>query len=170
MINPRRRRPRLFAHEDDGNDDDSLPTNPMLQRVRMGSRRSLTFKYGAADDDDDDDGDDQESALKRIMKDTLDAGSLDIKSRDKEFYIFLDLKTRYHKSFLDKLRDHTLQGIYPVDALPFDEEEQRICAMDFLDKYGVAYWGTPENREKYLEVHKLTETSELATYPECKEE
>ncbi|RJE22635.1 hypothetical protein PHISCL_05018 [Aspergillus sclerotialis] len=100
-----------------------------------------------------------------ILKETLDSGELTTKSLDREFTNFLDFRDRYHKEFMDNLHRHVQEGSYSIKSLAADGLEQRMCAMSFLDKYGEMYWGTKENREKYLEPDRLAKPEELAIYP-----
>lgn len=105
------------------------------------------------------------------MKASLDYGDLRVRDSDRKFTNFLDLKRRYHNLFLESLCLH-VQGRpgggdgYVIDALLTDEEARRECAMEFLRKYGKLYWGTEENRKKYLVPERLAKPCELAVYPE----
>lgn len=71
---------------------------------------------------------------------------------------------------MDTLQRHAQEGGYSIQSLTTDALEQRLCAMDFLDKYGEMYWGTQGKREKYLKPDRLARPDELAVYPLREEE
>lgn len=104
------------------------------------------------------------------MKASLDCGDLKLRSSDRRFTEFLDLKRKYHKEFLESLRRHVQDGGYSSEALQSDELARESCVADFLDKYGMFYWGTEGNRAKYLKPNMLERPIESAVYPDREEE
>lgn len=135
----------------------------------MASARPRRRSKEAADNDDTD----QYPELMKptnLMKAALDDGEIHAKSPDRDFTRFLDLRSRFHKEFMENLRECALDGRCPVEELIGDEVQLRFCAFDFLDKYGQMYWGTPENRKVYLDPRRLEKHDELAMLPDREEE
>ncbi|OJJ47869.1 hypothetical protein ASPZODRAFT_165960 [Penicilliopsis zonata CBS 506.65] len=131
-----------------------------------GTRSKRTYH---AIDSDSDGTDESYKKAYNVMRNALDEGALTLKSRDRTFTTFLDLKNDHHNEFMTRLREH-VQLAYQWDDLEKDESERRRCATSFVRQYGNTYWGTEENRRKYLLPDSLKDRKALCTYPERKEE
>lgn len=102
---------------------------------------------------------------------TLDSGELKTTNQDRDFTTFLDLKLKYHREFMGRLRALATNGDeYDVDALYNDESEREKCAVEFLQAYGREYWGTDANRKRYLMEERLEDTTGLACLPDREDE
>jgi hypothetical protein len=104
------------------------------------------------------------------MEEALDDGVLRLNMRYRDFTLFLDLKDQYHKEFLTRLTDHTEQLGFEWAMLEQSEEERISCAQSFLGRYGMLYWGTQLNREKFLMEDSRADPASLCLYPERKKE
>lgn len=105
------------------------------------------------------------------MKRFLDEGKLRIHKRDREFTLFLDLDTKYHHEFITNLNNHVYDRGYAWPDMLQQENELRSCAKSFVKRYGRLYWGSEENRRKYLMTDSFDKSPEaMAVYPELKEE
>lgn len=164
MARPRRRR-RI---EDDDDDDDGNSSPEIRPRLR---RRTIENEN---DGDDQDNYNPSSSASSpepiNLIKESLDNGDLKTNHNDRKFTNFLDLQDRYHKEFMDNLQKHVRESDFSMESLAGNELDRRVCAMGFLDKYGEIYWGTKENREKYLQQDRLKKPKALAVYPDREEE
>ncbi|PLB41434.1 uncharacterized protein BDW47DRAFT_122489 [Aspergillus candidus] len=105
-----------------------------------------------------------------MMKIALDNGVLALSKRDREFTTFLDLKNEYHSQFITRLRQHVAHAGSSWSAIFEDEDECVKCAESFAEKFGVEYWGSERNREKYLLKDPLQSPDGLCVYPERKDE
>ncbi|RMJ23676.1 hypothetical protein PHISP_05464 [Aspergillus sp. HF37] len=104
------------------------------------------------------------------MKASLDCGDLKKRSSDRAFTSFLDIKKKYHKEFLESVRQHVQDAGFASDVLRNNELVREACVLDFLGKYGMFYWGTEGSRAKYLNPAMLEKPAESAVYPEREEE
>ncbi|KAE8351854.1 hypothetical protein BDV28DRAFT_149600 [Aspergillus coremiiformis] len=104
------------------------------------------------------------------MKADLDDGRLSSRQRDRKFTTFLDLKFDYHTEFINRLREHVQGEKYEWEQLQSSEAKRRSCAEKFVIKYGMSYWGTEENRRKYLMPAAFEDPASLCTYPELNDE
>ncbi|KAF7116769.1 hypothetical protein CNMCM5793_005326 [Aspergillus hiratsukae] len=107
---------------------------------------------------------------KNAMEEALDDGVLRLNMRYRDFTLFLDLKDQYHKEFLSRLTEHTEHFGFDWAMLEQSEEERRSCAQSFLDLYGMRYWGTQLNRERFLMEDSRADPASLCLYPERKKE
>ncbi|PKY04845.1 hypothetical protein P168DRAFT_326620 [Aspergillus campestris IBT 28561] len=105
-----------------------------------------------------------------MMKIALDNGVLALSKRDREFTTFLNLKNEYHSGFITRLRQHVTYAGSSWSAIFEDEDECVKCAESFAEKFGVEYWGSEANREKYLLKDPLQSPDGLCVYPERKDE
>lgn len=71
--------------------------------------------------------------------------------------------------FIARLREHA-QEESSWARLERDRIERRLCVKGFLEKYGMLYWGSEENRRKYLMAESLADLGSLCVYPEREEE
>lgn len=99
--------------------------------------------------------------LKDFLSQLAPSSSLDV------FRQFFDIKTDYWNQFRDKLKKEVEDNCSWPD-LKDDKSQRRICAKKFLERYGREYWGTPENRRKYLMEERL-EQDGTCLYPENKD-
>lgn len=104
------------------------------------------------------------------MKTALDNGVLALSKRDREFTTFLDLKNEYHGQFIRRLRQHVVHAGLSWSAIFEDDGECVKCAESFAEKFGMEYWGSEENRDKYLLKDPLQSPDSLCVYPEKKNE
>ncbi|RAL08170.1 uncharacterized protein BO97DRAFT_308841, partial [Aspergillus homomorphus CBS 101889] len=104
------------------------------------------------------------------MKADLDKGELKPGKRDRAFTLFLDLKHEYTKRFTDLLKEHVQVHGFTWGELLNSETGRRTCAEIFVDKHGTTYWGSEENRRKYLMPDALQNPYSLCTYPARREE
>lgn len=101
----------------------------------------------------------------------LDNGELTIRKRDREFTLFLDLDAKYYYKFITNLNDHVHDRGYAWPDMLEQENELQSCAREFVKRYGRLYWGSEENRRKYLMPGSFVDSPEaMAVYPELKEE
>jgi hypothetical protein len=91
---------------------------------------------------------------------------LDIHCSDRQFTAALDLKNAFHLEFMARLRSY-VQENYDWEKLVCEKERQ-ICATSFVEQHRVQYWGTEENRRKYLMGKCLEGPADLCTFPERK--
>lgn len=105
-----------------------------------------------------------------MMKTALDNGVLALSKRDREFTTFLDLKNEYHSQFISRLRQHVSDVGLSWSALFENEDGCVKCAESFAEKFGMEYWGSEANREKYLLKDPLQSPDSLCVYPERKDE
>ncbi|PWY95676.1 hypothetical protein BO94DRAFT_541792 [Aspergillus sclerotioniger CBS 115572] len=110
------------------------------------------------------------SSMEESMKDLLDRGEVKPSWRDKQFVHFLDLKEAYGREFLARVKEHTESTGFSWADLAKFENERRTCAKMFVDKFGMTYWGTSENRQKYLQEECLADPDTLCKYPERRDE
>lgn len=69
------------------------------------------------------------------------------------------------------LRKYVQREGYVGDVLVNDEGARRRCAMGFLGKVGMVYWGSEEGRKKFLIPESLEAGYDgLAVYPEREDE
>ncbi|KAL2002616.1 hypothetical protein VTN02DRAFT_6378 [Thermoascus thermophilus] len=103
------------------------------------------------------------------LKSAIEQGVLTTTSTYREFMTFLDLKHEYHNGFKTLLADHVTEKKHSWERLFASKAERQTCATGFADEFGMRYWGTEENRAKYLLRESLADT-DLFTYPERREE
>lgn len=103
------------------------------------------------------------------LKSAIEQGVLTTTSTYREFMTFLDLKHDYHSGFKTLLVDYVTEKKHSWEKLFANEVERQICATGFADEFGMQYWGTEENRKKYLLQESLADT-DLLTYPERRAE
>ncbi|GIC94160.1 uncharacterized protein Aud_010655 [Aspergillus udagawae] len=111
-----------------------------------------------------------EHTKKNAMEEALDDGVLRLNMRYRDFTLFLDLKDQYHKEFLSRLTEHTEQFGFVWGTLEQSKQERISCAESFLGRYGMLYWGTELNREKFLMKDSREDPASLCVYPERKKE
>ncbi|KAE8148011.1 hypothetical protein BDV25DRAFT_142187 [Aspergillus avenaceus] len=104
------------------------------------------------------------------MKDFLDEGKLNLKSRDRKFTTFLDLKMDHHSDFIHRLREHVQHYGYEWSELLASENERYACAESFVEQHGFNYWGSEASRKKYLLEEAIKDPACLTTYPERRDE
>lgn len=94
-------------------------------------------------------------------------GSMTAKSRLDEFRRFFDLKQEAWRDFRGKLHSiiYELYSWEQVQQL----DTRYACAAEFLKRFGNQYWGTPENREKYLMDEHLG-SDDFCIYPDHRAE
>ncbi|GIJ84554.1 hypothetical protein Asppvi_003401 [Aspergillus pseudoviridinutans] len=107
---------------------------------------------------------------KNAMEEALDDGVLRLNMRYRDFTLFLDLKDQYHKEFLSRLTEHTEQFGFEWGMLEQSKQERMSCAESFLGRYGMLYWGTELNRERFLMKDSREDPASLCVYPERKKE
>lgn len=100
------------------------------------------------------------SVLEDALKDLSAKSTLDM------FRVFFDIKHEYWKAFRERLHQFVTTNS-SWDIILKDVNQRRVCAEEFLQEVGVEYWGTPENREKYLE-EKSIESGQVCIYPDDK--
>ncbi|RAH70740.1 uncharacterized protein BO66DRAFT_450611 [Aspergillus aculeatinus CBS 121060] len=105
-----------------------------------------------------------------VMKAGLDQGALKPGSIDRDFTKFLDLKSAHQRKFLESLRDHVHFRGFEWGELLNSEATRRTCAEIFVDSVGRTYWGTEENRRKYLMEDSFNDPNALCVYPDRREE
>ncbi|OOF90035.1 hypothetical protein ASPCADRAFT_179858 [Aspergillus carbonarius ITEM 5010] len=110
------------------------------------------------------------SSMEETMKDLLDRGEVKPSWRDKQFVHFLDLKEAYGREFLARVKEHAESTGFSWADLAKFENERRTCAKMFVDNFGMAYWGTPANRQKYLQEECLDDPDTLCVYPDRRDE
>ncbi|PYI03614.1 hypothetical protein BO78DRAFT_431964 [Aspergillus sclerotiicarbonarius CBS 121057] len=110
------------------------------------------------------------SSMEETMKDLLDRGEVKPSWRDKQFVHFLDLKEAYGREFLARVKEHAESTGFSWADLAKFENERRTCSKMFVDKFGMTYWGTPANRQKYLQEECLADPDTLCVYPDRREE
>ncbi|RAL00533.1 uncharacterized protein BO80DRAFT_476056 [Aspergillus ibericus CBS 121593] len=110
------------------------------------------------------------SSIEETMKDLLDRGEVKPSWRDKQFVHFLDLKEAYGREFLARVKEHAESTGFSWADLARSENERRTCAKMFVDRFGITYWGTPANRQKYLQEECLADPDTLCVYPDRREE
>ncbi|KAL4916988.1 hypothetical protein BDW62DRAFT_218360 [Aspergillus aurantiobrunneus] len=88
---------------------------------------------------------------------------LAICKRDRDFTNLLDLKHEHHSTFLKRLRTH-VEFFHTWKELRDSAAARELCISQFLDIYGVEYWGV-QNRTKYIMSDSLTRGDEVH-YPE----
>lgn len=94
-------------------------------------------------------------------------GSLAVKSKLDEFRRFFDLKLEVWREFRDNLHSIITEQFSWIKAQ--DVVNRYACAEEFLVRFGGRYWGSPENREKYLMEEHL-ESGDFCIYPDNKAE
>lgn len=87
-----------------------------------------------------------------VLDETLE--ELSAKSNLDMFRNFFDMKNEYWNSFRDRLHQFVVTN-YSWGVIIKDVQQRRACAEQFLKQVGVEYWGTPENRQKYLEEKSI---------------
>ncbi|RJE16592.1 hypothetical protein PHISCL_11071, partial [Aspergillus sclerotialis] len=63
---------------------------------------------------------------------SLDCGDLKKRSSDRAFTSFLDIKKKYHKEFLESVRQHVQDAGFASDVLRNNELVREACVLDFL--------------------------------------
>ncbi|KAJ5179164.1 hypothetical protein N7492_002374 [Penicillium capsulatum] len=96
---------------------------------------------------------------------TSHLGNLAAKSKLDEFRRFFDLKLDVWREFRDRL--HRI--VYDSFSWPQVQvlDNRHACAEEFLKQWGLEYWGTPENRDKYLMEEHLG-SEDFCIYPDHK--
>ncbi|RAH78698.1 hypothetical protein BO86DRAFT_175667 [Aspergillus japonicus CBS 114.51] len=105
-----------------------------------------------------------------VMKAELDEGGLKPGNNDRDFTVFLDLKSEHSRKFLDSLREHVQFRGFEWGELLSSEALRRTCAEIFVENVGKTYWGTEENRRKYLMKEAIKDPNSLCVYPDRREE
>lgn len=90
---------------------------------------------------------------------------LSTKSKLDEFRLFFDLKSGPWDRLRNQLNNH-VQSLYSWPNLRDNETRRRLCATEFLDEFGIKYWGV-ENRDKTLIEDRL-EVNDACKYPQDK--
>ncbi|KAL2863900.1 uncharacterized protein BJX67DRAFT_384263 [Aspergillus lucknowensis] len=89
--------------------------------------------------------------------------------RDRDFTNLLDLKNEYHSSFIKQLRAHEHNDFHTWRELQASADARRACISRFLNIYGMEYWGSEKNREKYL-MDDSIERDDVVKYPDNSDE
>lgn len=95
------------------------------------------------------------------LKDLL--GSLTAKSKLDEFRRFFDLKQEAWRDFRGKLHSIVYE-LYSWEQIQL-LDNRCACSAEFLKRFGKQYWGTPENRAKYLMDENLN-SDDFCIYPD----
>ncbi|KAL2823159.1 hypothetical protein BDW59DRAFT_149017 [Aspergillus cavernicola] len=105
--------------------------------------------------------------LKTATAMTINIEDLAVCRRDRDFTNLLDIKNTHHSAFIKRLRD--LGEYYTWAELRESDSARSICVDQFLDLFGMEYWGIQKNREKYLMPDSM-ERGDAVTYPGDKPE